>query len=293
MPKILITGATGLLGCSLVPMLRKSGYTVLGIGSSKKSDVSADLTQLNKTLEILDKIRPDLIVNLVALTDVDKCEMDPHSAYLLNVLLVENICTWIKASGNSCHLIQLSTDQLYNGKGPHAENKLNICNHYGMSKLAGEYIAKTVSSTILRTNFIGLSQCDGRTSLTDWLFLSLQNSKLINVFSDVMFSPLSIRSLCHYIEKCIFERPLGVYNVGSKNGISKADLAFLFADELGLSNLFLKRTKMVSLNSIVAKRPFDMRMNTSLFETRMGLDLPTMADEIRSVANDYIDSISY
>ena len=147
-------------------------------------------------------------------------------------------------------------------------------------------------STILRTNFIGRSQCNNRTSLTDWLFLSLKNSKQINVFSDVMFSPLSIVSLCSLIEKCIFDRPLGIYNLGSKSGMSKADFAFLFADALGLPKLCLKRSDMRSVESVVAKRPFDMRMSVDLFEARMDVSLPILEEEILSVANDYVHSIT-
>lgn len=292
MSSVLITGASGLLGSSLTPLLREYGHTVISMGYSESNDISVDLTKKNSTNLALESVRPEVIINLVALTNVDKCELDPQSSYLLNCKSIENVCSWVRSTSSPCHVVHISTDQVYDGIGPHPEDQITIRNQYAISKYAGELSALTVSSTILRTNFIGLSKCDSRISLTDWLYLSLQNSKQINVFSDVMFSPLSVVSLCQYIEKCISVRPIGIYNVGSKDGMSKADLAFLFADELGLSNLFLKRAEMRNVQSMVAKRPFDMRMDTSLFETKMGLNLPSMADEIRSVANDYIQRIS-
>ena len=72
--------------------------------------------------------------------------------------------------------------------------------------------------------------------------------------------------------------------------MSKADFAFSFADALGMSNLCLKRVDMGCIQSLVAKRPFDMRMNVSLFETKMCLELPILKDEIRRVADSYMHS---
>jgi len=288
MSRVLITGASGLLGSSLTPLLSQYGHSVFTMGLSHSNHISVDLTDYKSTNLALEATRPEVIVNLVALTNVDKCEQNPQSAYLLNCRTVENICSWIRTKRHSCHLIHISSDQVYDGPGPHSEEQITIHNQYAISKYAGELSALSVPSTVLRTNFFGPSQCKTRISITDWIYLSLKNSELINVFSNVMFSPLSIGSLCHHIEKCISVRPLGVYNLGSKNGMSKADFAFLFADALGLSNFYLKRSDMGSVQSVVAKRPFDMRMNVSLFETSMGIKLPILADEIMNVANDYI-----
>jgi dTDP-4-dehydrorhamnose reductase len=195
MARVVVTGATGLLGTSLVPLLEERGHCVIGFGHGQSTDVNIDLTHEEKTISSLNDIEPEIIVNLTALTDVDRCENNPNHAYLLNVKPVENICSWIRKRGKDCHLIHISTDHLYDGEGPHAEDKVTISNHYAMSKLASEFAALTVSSTILRTNFAGRSKRKGRSSLTDWLYTSLRMGRAINVFEDVMFSPLSIQTL--------------------------------------------------------------------------------------------------
>jgi dTDP-4-dehydrorhamnose reductase len=287
MTKVLVTGATGLLGCSLVPWLQERGHKVIRMGHSHASDLNIDLTSYEQTARALDDAKPDVIINLAALTDVDRCETHPQEAYLLNVKTVENLCTWIRTGAKACHLIQISTDQVYDGLGPHGEEELTIRNHYAMSKLAGEFIARTVPCTILRTNFVGRSQCGGRASLTDWLHDALLGQTSVTVFEDVMFSPLAISTLCDCIERCIVERPLGVFNLGSQDGMSKADFAFAFAAALGFEATNLKRVNLSSIDTLVANRPTDMRMNSERFEDRMALKLPRVIDEIQLISHDY------
>lgn len=288
MAKVLVTGATGLLGCSLVPLLQERGHQVACMGHTHASDQNLDLTSYEQTARALDQANPEVIVNLTALTNVDRCETHPQEAYLLNVKTVENLCAWIKTASQACHLIQISTDQVYDGPGPHAEGEPTIRNHYAMSKLAGEFLAGTVPATILRTNFVGRSQREGRASLTDWLHGALRDRTSVNVFDDVMFSPLAISTLCDCIERCIAERPFGVFNLGSHDGMSKADFAFAFAGALGLETTNFNRVNSRSISTLAAHRPTDMRMNSGRYEACMGIRLPSLIDEVSRLADEYV-----
>lgn len=288
MANVLVTGATGLLGSTLVPLLQERGHQVTRLGHSHATDINADLASYEQTVRALDQVSPEIIINLVALTDVDRCETQPQEAYLLNVKPIENLSAWMRITGQACHLIQISSDQVYDGAGPHAEGELTIRNHYAMSKLAGEFAAGTVSSTILRTNFVGRSLREGRYSLTDWLYDALRGSTPIYVFDDVMFSPLAIGTLCDCIERSIVKRPLGVFNLGSRDGMSKADFAFAFAAATGLSTTNLVRNSSSCVATLTARRPTDMRMKCDKFEGCMGWKLPQLMDEIKLLAHDYV-----
>lgn len=288
MAKVLVAGATGLLGSTLAPFLQKRGHQVICTGHRYAADINLDLTCLEQTLGVLEDVTPDVIINLSALTDVDRCERHPNQAYLLNVKTIENLCSWIRSAGRACHLIQISTDQLYDGMGPHSEEKVTISNHYAMSKLAGEFAARTVNSTILRTNFVGRSNRNGRLSLTDWLYASLCASQTISVFDDILFSPLSISTLCHSIEQCVSRMPHGIFNLGSRDGMSKADFAFAFANALGLATTNLVRTRSSTLGPVYASRPSDMRMQYKKYEDLMELQQPRLIDEIGLLVNDYL-----
>lgn len=277
MTKILVTGAFGLLGCSLVPYLKASGYEVFRQSRSERGDVVVDLTDCNSVNMILDKIRPDVIINLAALTSVDECERRPQKAYLSNVRAVENLVSWIKC--NKCHLIHISTDQVYDGRGPHDEKKITLRNYYGFSKYAGELAAACVPSTILRTNFFGKSRCAERVSISDWLIGALLEGEPIKVFDDVRFSPLSISSLVKLIGVVIEKRKTGVYNLGSKNGMSKADFAFELARVLALPINSMQRGTSDAVK-LDAYRPKDMCMDIAAFEKAFSISLPTFNEEI-------------
>ena len=249
----------------------------------------ADLNDPDDASGLLGKIRPEVIVNLVGLTDVDRCETQPNQAYLANVQTVENIVNWIKQEREPCHLVHISTDQVYDGIGPHTEGKVTLTNHYAFSKYAGELVAASVPSTILRTNFFGPSHCVGRISLSDWLVRSLSNGDSIQVFDDVLFSPLSMTTLSEMVELIVQKKPIGIFNVGSREGMSKADFAFAFAEKLSFSTSAMSRTSTGQVTFLKTYRPRDMRMNCSKFEKIFGMKLPPLRNEIKRVAKEYYE----
>ena len=284
---VLILGGTGMLGASLIPILEENGHSVAIHGHVNAEKYNADLSEVGEAFRLLEIIKPSVIVNLVGLTDVDQCEAHPSDAFIVNVRSVENITAWIKSSSSPCHLIHISTDQVYDGSGLHKENDVTLTNYYAFSKYSGELAARNIDSTILRTNFFGCSHCNMRNSLTDWLFHALTTSEYIQVFEDVLFNPLSMITLSEFIGLTIHRKPLGVFNLGSQEGMSKADFAFAFADELNLSTSTMKRTSTDQVDFLKTYRPKDMRTECSKFESTLGVKLPSLNSEIKRVAREY------
>jgi len=284
---ILVTGATGLLGTALVPQLKAEGRAVATHSHKSRADHSADLTIASQTFKLLDEAQPTTIINLVGLTSVERCQDQPNEAYLANTKTVENISAWILGAKNPCHLIQISTDQVYDGAGPHKEDAVTITNNYAFSKYAGELAAARTPSTILRTNFVGRSGVTHRESLTDWIVNSLRLSKRIEVLQDVYFSPLSLTMTCEMISLAIDKQPLGVFNIGSRGGMSKADFDYAFATALGLDISLMTRINSAEAAFLKAYRPKNMCMDCSLFEATMHVRMPELSDLIPSLANEY------
>lgn len=279
-------GSTGLLGTSLVGPLREAGYALLSHSRSGQADLDGDLTDPRIAGRVLAEAAPDVIVNLAGLTEVDDCERRPHHAYLLNVRIVENIAAWVRSSGAHSHLVQISTDQVYDGPGPHAEDDVRLSNCYAFSKYAGELAAAGTHSTILRTNFVGKSLRAGRRSLSDFVADALTVQRPTTVFADVQFSPLSLTTLVSLIIVVVEQQHPGIYNLGSRDGLSKADFAFALAEALGRSPACLRCGVSTDV-TLAAYRPKDMRMNVTKFETTFGVTLPKFSEEIASLRAAY------
>lgn len=287
MNQILVTGATGLLGSSLVPHLKESGHKVVTHARSTQADFIVDLSDRVKTGEMLTGVQPRLIINLVGLTNVDQCEEQVKYAYLANTSSVENLVSWIQETDANCHLVQVSTDQVYDSVGLNTEDQINITNSYALSKYAGELAAVRVPSTVLRVNFVGRSNVSHRESLTDWAYKSLRSAKYVEVLDDVYFSPLSITTLVQIIQMVVQRKPMGIYNLGSHDGMSKADFIFTFAKCLGLPTNNIRRIYAAHATFLKAYRPRDMRMDSSKFENTLGIKLPELADEIIRIGKEY------
>jgi len=279
---LLVTGATGLLGPPLVRHLRKAGFCVLSAGFKKQADVNFDIRDSAETARQLKAADPDIVVHLAAETSVDRCEEKPELAYDLNVRPVENLVQAI--SGSRTHLINLSTDQLYDGPGPHPESSARPRNVYASSKYFAELAAARVQATNLRVNFFGKSETPGRSSLSDWILIELRAGKSINGFTDILFSPLSIPTLSRLIEVAAVRKLPGTFNLGSREGHSKSDFAFQLAEDFGLPLNLIRRAESASAStSLRAYRPKDMRMDVSLFERSFNTSLPTLSEEIHSL----------
>jgi dTDP-4-dehydrorhamnose reductase len=287
MSKILITGATGLLGTTLAPYLKKCGYNIATHARKGTADFLLDLADRDMSFEMLTQIQPRMIINLASLTSVELCQDKPNMAYLANTRTVENIAYWIQKTEANCHLIQISTDHIYDGALLHTEDKITLTNIYAFSKYAGELAAARVSSSILRTNFFGRSKASHRVSLSDWVYDSMTNAIHVQVLDDVYFSPLSMITLVEMIRLVIDKKPVGIFNLGSHNGMSKADFNFSFAERLKLPTATMSRIETRQAEFLKAYRPKDMRMDCSKFENMFGVKLPKLSEEIIRVAKEY------
>lgn len=149
--RILLTGTTGQVGYELVQSLRGLGEIVT------VNRPEMDLADLKKVREVIRTIKPTLIINPAAYTDVEKAESEPELAMRINgeapAVMAE------EARKLSATIIHYSTDYVFDGsKGsPYVEeDRAQPLNAYGASKLVGErgVQAAGASYLILRTSWI-------------------------------------------------------------------------------------------------------------------------------------------
>lgn len=286
-PNVLILGATGLLGSTLLSGPYLQDYRRTSQGRGPETDIQTDLQETEQVHDMLASTQPTTIINLVGLTNVDSCEQFPNEAYRVNIRTLQNVLKAADALSLKPRLIHISTDQVYDGPGPHREENVTLTNYYAFSKYAAELVASTVGGFVLRTNFFGKSRTEKRKSITDWLHQELTAGRKIQVFEDVLFSPLSMHSLCKIIETAVASEVSGIFNLGTHGGLSKADFAFYFAELVGLPNNNMKRVKTSEVSFLKTYRPKDMRMNLAAIENAMSITLPDLTTELERVAQEY------
>lgn len=284
--KTLIIGSSGMLGEVLKKVFIDESIEFITHDRSKERKTYID-ENYKKELDLkLITYKPKIIINLVALTDILECEKNPQKAFQANVDILKHLV--INIDKNKTHLIHISTDQVYNGKGPHNEKIVDPCNVYAITKYTSELIAKQVNATILRTNFVGRSLIKKRLSLSDWVIESFKKQEKFTLYKDIRFSPLHSNFLCKIISKISFKKISGTFNLGSKNSISKADFALALANKLNLRNDYVEIDSYLNQTSEI-KRPLDMSLNIKKFEKKFKIYLPTIEETIDQVAHDYLD----
>jgi dTDP-4-dehydrorhamnose reductase len=285
---VLIIGASGFLGSSLVPHLRREGY---GVIAASRSPAFADSIELqpNRSDDLrrtIDNGGVACVVNLAAATDVDKCESDVPHAFDANAALPRSIAQAVSASHSKPFIVHVSSDQVYRGEGNHQEDQVGPVNVYGLSKLAGEGFLAERECAILRTNFFGKSRAQSRTSFSDWVVESLRRGRKVTLFDDVIFNGLHVDSLCAIIEMIISRRIKGTFNLGSRGKVSKAAFAVELARHLGLSTSSATIGTLAE-KRLLARRPLDMSMAVDRIEHALGICCPDIHVEIRRAAKEY------
>ena len=136
MKSVLVLGSSGLLGTELTSGNYFQKYNVISQSLNSKTNFNVNLEDYSETTKMLKLVRPDLIINLVSLTNVDHCEKYPSQAYRINVKTVENIINAIKKFSFKPYLIQISTDQVYkdNPKSSDEKSKILGVNYYSKTK---------------------------------------------------------------------------------------------------------------------------------------------------------------
>jgi dTDP-4-dehydrorhamnose reductase len=251
--KILVTGANGLLGQKLVKLLSANDEIQLmatarqqpsipeGRGSFHRLDIE-DEKQVNS---LIDALKPSVIINTAAMTQVDDCELHREKCWKANVTSVQylvNACAF-----HNAHLIHVSTDFIFDGThGPLTEEeKPSPVNYYGESKLAAEKIiqASTISWAILRTVLVyGVTPDMSRSNIVVWVKKSLEQGKTIQVVNDQWRTPTLAEDLAMGCYLAAIKKAKGIYNVSGRDFMSPYDIAIKTAEFFKLDKSLIKPT---------------------------------------------------
>jgi dTDP-4-dehydrorhamnose reductase len=283
MKKILVIGSTGNLGSYFINSFCGDVYGTYFNSLQPRTShmIYLDALDIDTIISLVEKIRPDLIINCSGFVNVDQCETFPEKAWLINYTIATNIAYVAKIY--TIELVHMSTDHFFsNSDSDISEDSEVICiNQYGFSKLSAEKsLLEIYSKTIIiRMNFFSI-RTYGNTFL-DFAVQKSQNEKndeTITGFVDVLFTPISAKRIVEVINKLVIIGFSGVINVSSNDPISKFDFLILVLNSLGIST---KKVCGGSINDALlkARRPKNMTLNNKRLRsllTEVNLDLYDM-----------------
>jgi dTDP-4-dehydrorhamnose reductase len=258
--KILVSGATGMLGKALVKELNKSSNNVLYC-VSKSNSRPFDFVKLISPDEIGD-LEFEAFFHCAAEVNVNLCEKDFNHAIQSNCEYARLLLERVKANFN----FFISTDSVYEGiRGDYKEiDEPQPLNNYAMSKLKGEEVSiKTVDNLyVIRTNIIG-DDSKNKGSLFEWAYRELIFANTINGFNNIYFNPLSVQHLSIVLLKILEEKvPFGIYNLGCDRKMSKYDFLLEVANLIEADTSLVKSVEF-NPSSGDAQRPLNTTMNCS------------------------------
>jgi len=292
--KVLITGATGMLGCDLCKAF-SSGNDVSGLARGRRETklcqasqiLTADITDRDRVIQIARKLKPEVIINSAAIADVDFCELNPEEAFKVNSEGAKNTADAAEESG--ALFVQISTDYVFDGEKGAAyteEDKPNPLSVYGDSKLAAEdYIRSSVSRyAIIRSSWM-FGIC-GK-NFVDFVIESAKEGDSIKAISEKFGGPTYTVDL----SKAIFDLSLkikedktasGIYNISNAGTCSRYEFAKEISDLCGL------KARVVAMTAKEAGGPALRPKLSALDNTKVSKTLGYKLRHYREALKDYL-----
>jgi dTDP-4-dehydrorhamnose reductase len=248
--KVLITGCGGMLGKAVYETFSNEYKEVLAtdIDLNEPWLESLDVRSMEECEKVFQDFKPEIVIHLAALTDLEYCEKNQENAWRTNALGTENLA--LLSEKNDCQLVYISTAGIFDGEQEEytdfdTPNPINI---YGKSKYHGELFVEknTTKHYVLRAGWMMGGGPKKDKKFINKIYKQIKDgAKELFVVEDKLGTPTYTKDFAKGIFKLIQTPYYGVYNqVCSGNG-SRRDVAIEFVEQLGLSDE-IKVTKVDS-----------------------------------------------
>ncbi|AHY45518.1 rmlD: dTDP-4-dehydrorhamnose reductase [Rubrobacter radiotolerans] len=229
--RIAVTGAAGQVGLELSHLLPDLGHEVIPL-TRQDLDIS-DLGSVESTLE---RLRPDLVINTAAYTDVDGCESERDLSYAVNAKGPANLAQTAERLGAA--VVHLSTNYVFDGRSERPYEPFdppNPLSAYGRDKLAGERLVMALSSRFYVVRSSGVFG-EGHNFVRTMLRVGPERGSL-KVKSDEFISPTYAPDLARGLVEIVSSRTCGLYHLTNSGSCSWYEFARRIFDRANLPDV--------------------------------------------------------
>jgi dTDP-4-dehydrorhamnose reductase len=233
--RVLITGANGMLGAELQPLLAAAQHEVRAC-----SHAECDITDGAAVRRVFSDAKPQVVINCAAMTDVDGCERDPQRAMLVNARGAGNVARAAEAIG--ARVFHISTDYVFSGSQRRAftePDKPNPISIYGQSKLEGErmvlYAAGRVSPhLVIRTSWL---YGRARVNFVDRVVEQARAGQPIKAVTDQVSCLTWTRPLAERIAQLVDKTASGILHLAGSGECTRYEIAQYIVSKLDAASL--------------------------------------------------------
>lgn len=266
--KTLIIGANGFTGRRILRQLSLWGEYEL-TGCSLHGDIApgknyrfvqADINNHAAIAQLMDEVRPEIVINGSALSVPDYCELHHEEAYAANVLAVENIARCCETQGS--RFIHLSTDFVFDGKTSSLYTEENMpapVNYYGISKYQGEQAVAANCSSYANVRVVvvyGKALPGQHGNILQLVKNRLEAGQEIRVVSDQYRTPTWVNDIADGVEKLMHVSQSGTYHICGDECLSIANIAYRVADYFKLNRSLIIPVTTEEMNEATPRPHF-------------------------------------
>lgn len=287
--KVLVIGATGMLGTSMIPALLAKGYDVV---TSNFLYAHMDVRDAEQVMITAKLAKPDIILHLAAETDVDRCEREPQHAYEVNTRGTKNVAEACKAL--NIPMLYVSTIGVFYGdkKEPYTEeDEPRPANFYGWSKLFGERMVKSLVKDyfIVRAGWmVGGGPTRDKKFVGKIISQVKANAQEIKAVTDKVGSPTYAPDFCKVVANLIATKEYGTYHCTNHGYPSRYDVA------KEVLRLMCRCTKLTPVDSSAFANLSAGRANSEMSDNKhlQAIGLDTMRDW-KEALREYVHAYSW
>jgi dTDP-4-dehydrorhamnose reductase len=279
MTRILITGASGLLGLNLA-LSASERNTVTGVDRCRLIGVPfelvcADLLEPGTVNQVLDEARPEWLIHCAALANLEACEADPVLARRLNADLPGDMAAACARRG--IRFVHISTDSVFDGMKDDTYTETDTPNPpgvYSATKLLGEQnvLSANPEAAIARVNFFGWS-LGGKRSISEFFFNNLSVGKQCNGFTNIWFCPIFVGDLADTLLQMLEKDLSGLYHAVGSDALTKYDFGVRLARRFGFDETLITPIS-IEQSGLTAKRSPTLRLSVHKLSTALGVEIP-------------------
>lgn len=270
-PRVLVTGAGGMLGGRLAALLSASADVVAArhrLPTPGLPSVPFDLSSPQSVREALRASGCGTVVHCAAMADVGACERDPPAAWSINVTGTESLLAACARSG--AWVIAVSTDLVCPGDRAFSREDDPVAPElvYARTKRAAEEAVLAAGGTVVRVPLIAGRGHGARGTVSEQIRWALEKGRAMRLFTDQFRTPTDPESIASALAVLIASPRPERFHLGGPERVSRHEIGLRVARAFGLREDLVEAA--VSADATGPPRPADVSLDSSRAARELG-----------------------